>query len=133
MTNETVFDPVRKKHVKATPEEIVRQALIKWLNEKAGVPISHMACEYFLKANGKRMRADIVVFGKSLEPLLIVECKSPKVNPDKRTAEQVAYYNSRLKVKYLVMSNGLKTVFFRFDETTDRYLETDTIPHYTNM
>jgi hypothetical protein len=42
---EQIFDPVRKKRVALTPEESVRQQLIRFLNEKAGVPFHLMSCE----------------------------------------------------------------------------------------
>ena len=87
-----IYDPLRKKQVKLTPEEEVRQGIIRWLNETVGAPLTLMASEYGFTYNRRRYRADIVVFDRSLSPLLMVECKAPEVAIDGKVIEQAIRY-----------------------------------------
>ena len=54
-----IFDPIRKKFVKLTPEEQVRQHVIKVLTRCWGYPETHLAVEYGFKYNKRQYRADI--------------------------------------------------------------------------
>ncbi len=99
-----IFDPTRKKYVKATPEEIVRQKFVKFLLSK-GYPITNIRTEQTLELAGKQFRADIVVY-KNSEPVMIVECKAPDVKINASTLEQAWIYNYVLEAKYLVLTNG---------------------------
>jgi hypothetical protein len=116
----TLFDPVRKKQVAATPEEHVRQAVIRYLIETIKVPVNLMGVEYSLATHepGNMQRVDIVVWkpgAGQLEPWLLVECKEPRVKITDEVAFQAAGYLGRVKCKYVMLSNGADT----------RYLERD--------
>lgn len=102
----SVFDPIRKKWVALTPEEWVRQHLINHLLIDLHCPIGMVGVEVPLSLNGLSKRADLVVFGPSGRPVALVECKAPEVAVNQRTFEQAARYNSVLKVRYLLVSNG---------------------------
>lgn len=104
-----VFDPLRKKNVTLTPEEEVRQSVIAWLRDTAGVPVTHMESEYPFKYNRRQYRADVLVFDRSLAPLMLVECKAPSVTLSSKVIDQVVRYTRVLKVKYILITNGLKT------------------------
>ena len=41
-------------------------------------------------------------------PLALVECKAPEVRIDRSTFEQAARYNSVFRVRYLMVTNGLR-------------------------
>jgi hypothetical protein len=80
----TVFDPVRKRHVAATPEEGVRQAVLRYLLDVLRVPANLIGVEFSLASlePGNLRRADIVVWrpgAGQLTPWLLVECKAPRV------------------------------------------------------
>ena len=115
----TVFDPVRKLHVAATPEEGVRQAVIRYLLDTLGVPANLMGVEFSLASldPGNLRRADIVVWkpGRSqggdgqLIPWLLVECKAPGIPIDDKVAYQVANYLGRIPCAFLMLSNGMDT------------------------
>ena len=114
-----ILDPLRKKYVKLTPEEAVRQLFIRFLTGQRGYPQSHIASEYVFELNGMQRRADIVVFNKELKPVLIVECKARTVQLDKpeiarETMEQALRYNSVLGVKVLVITNARNTFALKF-------------------
>ena len=103
-----IFDPIRKKFVTLTPEEWVRQHFLQFLINEKKYPASRMAVEFGLKYNSLKKRGDIVFFNKTGSPELIVECKAPKIKISQDTFDQAARYNFVLKVKYLVITNGME-------------------------
>lgn len=127
---EQVFDPLRKKYVALTPEERVRQSFIRWLNDARGYPLSLMASEYSIQLGKKDFRCDIVCFSSNLQPLLAVECKAPHVKLECETAEQICRYNMVLKVRYLVITNGVTTFAFELEPESGSYRYISDIPSY---
>lgn len=113
-TNE-IWDPLRKKAVALTPEEGVRQWFIDAvLKGTMGVPEHMMMSEVSFALGKKSLRADIVVYGRDAKPLAVVECKRPDVELTGDVLMQVARYNMILKVRYVFMTNGTRTVGFAF-------------------
>ena len=129
----TVFDPLRRKEVPLTPEENVRQQLIRWLNSDRGVPMTLMASEYSLSLNKMNIRADIVVFDKEGKPLFVIECKAPSVKLDQEVVDQVVRYNIVLKSKYLMITNGNESILFKYDGESGKYECVDDVPEYNQM
>ena len=128
-----IFDPLRKKYVKQTPEESVRQAVIKWLIDEKQFPSSHMMSEYSFTFNGLQYRADIVVFDKALNPLMFVECKASDVTIDGKVIEQCIRYNYVLKVKYILATNGKTSYLCKWDREKQCYGMSNTFPDYQTM
>lgn len=126
----TVFDPLRKKHVALTPEERVRQYFIKWLNEERNYPLQLMASEHSIRFFGKNFRCDIVTFNRKLEPQLIVECKSPSVELGNKVMDQIMVYNKVLDVPHLVITNGCSTYACSLNKETGKYEFVEDIPFY---
>ena len=102
-----IFDVVRKKYLILTPEEWVRQNLIHYLNKEKKYPVGLMGVEQMVKYNSLKTRADIVIYNIEGKANIIVECKAPDVKITQDTFNQIAKYNSQLKVKYLLVSNGI--------------------------
>lgn len=127
---ETIFDPLRKKHVTLTPEEEVRQFFIKWLNTNRGYPYQLMASEYFIRLNKKQFRCDIVAFDRSIKPILLVECKAPDVEINNLVVEQVIRYNMVLNVATIVITNGKVTYAFGYNAEKQTYERLSDIPAY---
>lgn len=100
------WDPVRKKDVILTPEEIVRQRMMAYMTEVKNYPISLLSVEKQIKFNGLTRRYDIVVYDRNGNPWLLVECKQSDVALSQKTVEQAAYYNLQVNVPYLVLTNG---------------------------
>ncbi len=103
-----VFDVVRKKYFKLTPEEWVRQNFIHYLNIEKNYPMGLMGVEKMIKYNNLQTRADIILYNKEGNPTMIVECKAPDVKITQDTFNQIAKYNFKLKVKILVVTNGMQ-------------------------
>ena len=104
-----IYDPLRRKWVARTPEEEVRQRVIGWLRDEAGIPEGLMESEYGFIYNRRHCRADILVFDRQLHPRLLVECKAPGVKIDGKVIAQVVRYTRVLAVKYVIVTNGLIT------------------------
>jgi len=107
-----IFDVIRKKYIVLTPEEWVRQHLIHYFINQLKYPKSLIQVERGLQYNQLQKRSDIIVFGRSGNPWMIVECKSPEVELDQKSIRQVAVYNSDVKAKYVSVSNGLKHICY---------------------
>ena len=103
-----VFDVVRKKYFKLTPEEWVRQHFIYYLNIEKNYPMGLMGVEKMIKYNNLQTRADIILYNKEGNPTMIVECKAPDVKITQDTFNQIAKYNFKLKVNFLVVTNGMQ-------------------------
>ena len=110
---------LRKKELLCTPEEWVRQHFIHKLIHEDKIPEGLIASEFTLSYNGKLKRADIVVFNRQQQPVLIVECKATQISISEETLFQIAQYNFALKVPYLVMTNGNHHVYCYVDQKTE--------------
>ncbi|MDD2583385.1 MAG: type I restriction enzyme HsdR N-terminal domain-containing protein [Bacteroidales bacterium] len=128
-----IFDPIRKKRVVLTPEEGVRQWLIKELTESKGYPSHLMSCEFSLTINSVKYRADLVLYGKNMQPLLLAECKAPNIKITQKSFDQILRYNLALKVKYLIVTNGYKTFLAQVATETGEYTFLTEIPHYNEL
>lgn len=132
---QTIWDPLRKKHVALTPEERVRQWCIGVLSEKLGVPVHMMMSEAGFKLGGKQFRADILVYDRQAKPLMVVECKRPEVELDSEVLDQAVRYNMVLNVAYIVITNGRQTFVCTKTETAGKvqYFFVDKVPSYNEM
>ena len=131
MESEYIWDPLRRKSVRNTPEEAVRQWFIAVLHEGMGVPEHMMGSEVALEHAGKKYRADIVVWNRCAQPLMVVECKRPEVALDQAVVDQALRYNNELDVKYIVITNGEKT--FMFERQEDGYVFLEKAPLWEEM
>ena len=113
VSSEYIWDPLRRKSVRNTPEEAVRQWFISVLHEGMKVPEHMMGSEVSLKLGRKDYRADIVVYDRRAHPVMVVECKRPEVTLDQDVVDQALRYNQQLDVKYIAITNGPKTFIFQ--------------------
>ena len=109
---EKVFDPVRTKWLVLTPEEVVRQAILRFLNESFEYPFSVVNCEGGFKLGERTKRPDAVYY-KDGKPVMLVECKSPFVEIDQKVLDQASRYNLHFKVPYILLTNGLMAFVFK--------------------
>jgi hypothetical protein len=128
-----IFDPLRKKYVKLTPEERVRQDTIVWLSKEWEVPLPLMSSEWGFSFNGMQYRADVIVFDRTLQPLMLVECKAPDVPINQMVVDQVIRYNLSLKVKYILITNGKSSYLCGRNPETEQYEFLDRILKYGQM
>ena len=137
MIHETLYDPIRKKDVPATPEEHVRQATIQFLLDVVKVPAHLITVEFGLCAIDPTTddRVDIIVSnfreGAALDkPWLLVECKAPGEYTWESLQVQLNRYLKVLTPKYVMLALGDATVYFKLDPATRRFSKIDELPVY---
>lgn len=128
-----VFDTLRRKYVVLTPEEWVRQQFVHYLIQYKGYPAECIGNEVSITLNGTKKRCDSVVYGCNAQPTMIVEYKSPQVDISQRVFEQISRYNVKLKVKWLIVSNGLQHYCCLIDYENDTYEFVEDIPTYSDI
>ncbi len=106
-----IYDYIREKYVKLTPEEWVRQNYISFLVNDKKISHSLIAIEKEININNLKKRFDIVVYNKQYKPEILIECKAPKIKISQNIFEQIAIYNIVLKCKFLVVTNGLNHIY----------------------
>lgn len=130
---ETIFDPIRKKYVKLTPEEWVRQNFIRYLVDVGGYPPGLLAIEAMSPFNNLKKRVDILVHNREGKPVMIVECKAPDVPINEKVFDQIVCYNLGFKVPYLIVTNGIDHYACKIDTDTNSYGFLLVIPIYDEL
>lgn len=102
---EYIFDALRKKWVRLTPEEWVRQNMLQYLLQVMQYPASLIGVEVGIQLNGMTRRCDIVVW-KDDKPWMIIECKEMDVPLSPDVLMQVLRYNMSMPSAYLLLTNG---------------------------
>jgi hypothetical protein len=128
-----LFDPIRKKWIVITPEELVRQLLLLYLMEEKDFPKNKINIEKQVLVNGQPKRFDILVYGEATQPILLVECKAPNVPINEAVLDQIASYNIVLKVNYLVMTNGMDNFCCKVDYEKETFEMLSEIPNFKNL
>lgn len=130
-TKPQVFDPVRKRLVALTPEEGVRQGVLRYLHEQLGYPYELMQVEGAITLNGLTKRCDVVVYDSEVKPMIIVECKKPEVAINQKVVDQACRYNQVLQVPYLFLANGRQALTLQVDFEAQRLIQLPSLPSYT--
>jgi len=130
---EFVYDQFRKKYVRLTPEEWVRQNFAHYLVNEKSYPSSRMMLEKSLRINKLSKRCDILVCNDSGEPIVMVECKSPEIKIGQKTFEQVSVYNIAFHVEFLIITNGLQHYCCSVDFKNQSVILLNDIPDYEKI
>lgn len=128
-----IFDSLRKKYVRLTPEEWVRQNFVQFLVVEKKYSVSLMTVEALVKVNNNPQRADLVVFDRSGSPVLVVEFKAPEMKISQQTFDQIVRYNMQLKVPFLIVSNGLEHYCCRINYDDNSYAFLAEIPGFSEI
>ena len=126
----SVFDEIRRKFIILTPEEWVRQHVIRYLLEEKKYPKSYINVEKIIKINGLTKRYDVVVFQVDGSIFLLVECKAPAITISQNTFDQIARYNMVHQVSLLAVSNGLQHYYCHIDLDKRQYQFIADLPDY---
>jgi len=101
-----VFDPVRKKWVKLTPEEHVRQYLLQYMIQALHYPAALTAVERKITNGALTKRFDVVVYNRNHQPWLLAECKEPEIPISEDTLFQLLHYHRNIPCRYWLLTNG---------------------------
>src|SRR3569833_2476762 len=95
-----IFDPIRKAWYVLTPEEHVRQYLIRYFLDIAAYPAGMLAKKKQIKVGNLSKRFDIVIYDRTHQPWMLVECKAPEVMLSERTLHQLLNYQRSMQCNY---------------------------------
>jgi hypothetical protein len=98
-----IYDIIRKKYIRLTPEEWVRQQFICWLVEQYQYPKTLMQVEKGHQYQKKQKRTDLVVYNRKGNPWMLVECKAMDIAITTKVLEQAALYNKTVQAKYITV------------------------------
>jgi len=129
----TVFDILRKKYVVLTPEEWVRQHFIHFLIGQKGYNASCIANEVALNLNNTQKRCDTVVYDAQARPVMIVEYKAPHIPINQRVFSQISRYNMKMRVRWLVVSNGMQHYCCKVNYEDETYEFLSDIPSWNEL
>lgn len=126
----TIFDRCRCKYVSLTPEEWVRQNFVEYLITEKSFPKSLIANEVMVEIANMHKRCDTVVYNNMGKPCVLIEYKAPTVAITQKTFDQIATYNFKFGVDYLIVTNGLTHFFCKIDQTSHSYSFYGEIPPF---
>lgn len=123
-----IFDALRKRWLKLTPEEWVRQNFLQYVVHVKKYPGSLIAIEKEISLGEIKKRCDIVVYSRSSQPWMIIECKEMNERISSKVLDQILRYHITLPAKYLVITNG--SYCFGFEKFEGHFYEIDELPEY---
>ena len=137
-------DPIRKKYILATPEETVRQRVIKYLTQfiigASAKAEQVITCEDSLSHYGleTQKRADIVIrsYDDDIDafiPEVVIECKAPDIYIGESEIDQVIEYAELLECNYAVITNGEEIFCWHYTDETKEYEPIKRLPSYLGI
>lgn len=124
---EYIFDPLRRKWVRLTPEEWVRQNFLQYLLQVMHYPAALIAIEKEIQMGELKKRFDILVY-KNDHPWLLIECKEMNVPINESVMQQLLRYQTTVQADYLIVTNGNETR--GIGKENNQFTTLNTIPSY---
>ena len=121
----------RRKYVRLTPEELVRQTTLQLLEDEYGFPHGLIGVEIPIEVAGLKKRCDAIVYNQQMQPLMLLEFKAPTVPLTQEVFDQAAIYNRHLQVPYLMLCNGQNSIVAQVLEKQYQFLPV--IPIYSKL
>ncbi len=129
----SAWDVVRRCYVVLTPEEWVRRHVVEMLINQLQIPIPQIIEEYPITLNSQKQRADVVVIDREGAPQLMIECKSYDVKISQATLDQAVRYNSVLRARYIMLTNGLTHHCYERTDDMGGYKALDALPEFVGV
>lgn len=139
-TKQYIYDEIRRKEVCCTPEEIVRQKLLRYLIDELEVPKymldEEVALTYYKVDSAHR--PDILILKKDESkgeavPLAVIECKRKDTLITKEIVEQTLFYADSLECDYAMITDGVISDVVHFNPGTGQYVSIEKLPKYPDM
>ena len=121
----------RRRFVRLTPEELVRQTSLQLLVDEYGYPHNLIAVEVPITVAGTSKRCDAIIYDQHMQPLMVIEFKAPTVPLTQEVLDQAAVYNYRLNVPFLMICNGVNSIVAAVQPNEYKFLEH--IPNYHQL
>lgn len=130
---EMILDPVRRKYVRLTPEEWVRQNFVQYLINEGKYPPGLIGIEIMSPYNKMKKRVDILIHNRSGKPIMIVECKEPDEIINDKVFDQIVIYNMGFRVPYIIVTNGMVHYACKIRMENSSYEFLNVIPLYSDL
>lgn len=131
-----LYDKCRKKYIAKTPEEVVRQSVVRYFRWILHTPLRNMQTEVSMKRYGylgRKDRADILLLRPDCHTILaVIECKAAGIPIDDKVIDQLLRYANALNTEYAFATNGTVLKVYRFSRK-DGYIETECPISYKEM
>lgn len=106
---EQIFDPFRRRWVRLTPEEWVRQNMLQYLVAVQQYPAALIGVEKEIQVGNLKKRFDILVYNRNHAPWMLIECKAMDVVVNNAVLHQAIRYHQAAPATFLVITNGTQT------------------------
>lgn len=106
---------VRRRFIRLTPEEWVRQHMLGYVIGHKGYPPGLISVERGHRYQEMARRTDALAHDRSGKPLLLIECKAPDVRIDQAAFDQASRYNLVSRAPLIAISNGIVHFCYRVD------------------
>lgn len=133
-----IFDITKQILRILTPEEEVRQKLIKFLQGEMKIPITAIETEipvsYFIKT--ARGRMDILIYGEVDNkkcPIMVIECKAEKIPLLDEVYDQVNKYAEMIGIPFIMVTNGVTADIQYWNEDQATYEQIRNYPTYAEL
>lgn len=109
-----LYNSILKKRYENRPEERVRLNWVEFLCHQTDWKKTRIGFETPVKLQQAKntLRADLVLYSNSVQPSILIECKSNSVSLNHSVAQQAARYNSEVNADHLVLTNGIEDYWF---------------------
>ena len=84
----------------------MRQNFVQYLIQTKQYPSALIAIEKEIMLGELKKRFDILVYDRSHQPWMMVECKEMDTEINQKVLEQILRYNLAVPVRYLIITNG---------------------------
>ena len=121
----------RRKYVRLTPEELVRQTTLQLLVDEYNYAHNLIAVEVPIEVAGVQKRCDAIVYNQQMQPLMLIEFKAPSIHLTQEVFDQAAIYNRTLNVPLLMLCNGRESIVAQVLEKQYQFLPA--IPQYNDL
>jgi len=125
-----ILDIVYKKYLVLSPEEWVRQHMLNYLIHHLAYPKGLCCTEQKIHGIFRNYRPDIVLWTKSGQARMIIECKAPYIKLTHQSLGQIIQYNRHLSAEFLVLTNGMVHFCWQLDPLSNKFKTLDRIPSY---
>lgn len=123
-----IFDPLRRRWVKLSPEEWVRQNMMQYLLQTMCYPSALVGVEKEIKLGSLRKRFDLLVYNRDHQPWMVLECKAMEVPLTQSVLDQVLLYRLSLSCRYMVITNG--ETCYAYETHGDQLISLTSLPSF---
>jgi len=124
---------LRKKKIRLTPEEWVRQHVIHFVTAFRNYPEGLIKIEHGINIHALFRRCDLVLYDRKANSRIIVECKAPNISVSGLTFDQAAHYNQHLDADYLFLTNGIEHKIFKIDRDGKQLCQLKDLPYFEEL